>query len=70
MEDDETGRPSDTHQRKGKCMKDFWWKNLKERDGLKDSHKSMSTVKSVISGTSGTKGLPDIAVFWISEYYT
>jgi hypothetical protein len=26
-------------------------------------------VKSAISGTSGTKGLPDIAVLWISEYY-
>jgi hypothetical protein len=32
--------------------------------------KQYSTVKSVISGTSGTKGLPDIAAFRISEYYT
>jgi hypothetical protein len=28
------------------------------------------TVKSAISGTPGTKGLPDFAIFFISEYYT
>jgi hypothetical protein len=28
------------------------------------------TVKSVVSGTAGTKGLLDIAVFRIQEYYT
>jgi hypothetical protein len=27
------------------------------------------TVKTVISGTSGTKGLSDIEVFQLSEYY-
>jgi hypothetical protein len=29
-----------------------------------------STVKSVITSTSGTKGLTDIIIFWVSEYYT
>jgi hypothetical protein len=47
-----------------------WKKLVLFEKHLLEHIKEEVRVKSAISSTSETKGLPDIAVFRISEYYT